>query len=107
MTLEAAIALHQQGLWREAESAYRKVLSTDPRNADALALLGAVLSEQKRHDEAIKSIEAALAIDAQAPLFHFHLGNAFEKAGRHSHAEVSFASATAIAPQWAEAWYNL
>jgi tetratricopeptide (TPR) repeat protein len=105
--LQEAIALHQKSDWHAAEAAYRRVLAVDPKNADALALLGTVMSELKQHGEAIKAIRAAVALDAQAPLFHFHLGNAFDKAGRHAEAEASFAIATAIAPNWTQAWYNL
>jgi Flp pilus assembly protein TadD/ADP-heptose:LPS heptosyltransferase len=105
--LQQAIALHQRGEWLAAEAAYRRVLQTEPNNPDALALLGAVLSELKQHDEAIASLNKALALDAQAPLFHFQLGNALDKAGKHPEAENAFAMATAIAPQWGEAWYNL
>ncbi|MBI3420125.1 MAG: tetratricopeptide repeat protein, partial [Proteobacteria bacterium] len=38
---------------------------------------------------------------------HFHLGNAFDKAGQHEKAEAALACATALAPNFAEAWYNL
>jgi tetratricopeptide (TPR) repeat protein len=72
-----------------------------------LALLGCVLSEQKKHDEAIALIEQALTFDPQAALFHFHLGNAFDKAGLHDRAEACFAVAASLAPPWVEAWYNL
>jgi tetratricopeptide (TPR) repeat protein len=105
--LKEAMGLHQQKKWTEAESAYRKFLQTDPKNPDALALLGCVLSEQTRHEEAIDLIDQALRLDPQAALFHFHLGNAQDKAGFHDRAEASFAIATALAPTWVEGWYNL
>jgi tetratricopeptide (TPR) repeat protein len=105
--LQAAMTLHQAGKWQDAEAAYRRALQIEPQNPDALALLGCVCSELKKHDEAVELIEKALKLDPQAPLFHFHLGNAFEKAGKHDRAEAAFACATAIAPQWVEAWYNL
>ncbi len=105
--LQSAIALHQAGMMAEAENAYRLVLRAEPNNADALGLLGSVLSERKSHDEAILTIERAIAIDPQAALFYFYLGNACEKAGRFVQSEAAFLRATALAPQWAEAFYNL
>ena len=105
--LKTAMALHQKGLLREAEKAYRALLAIDTGNADALALLGGALSEQKKHEEAVASISAALKIDPTAPLFHFYLGNAHDKAKRFLEAETAFAETAARAPQWDEAWYNL
>lgn len=107
LLLQTAIALHQKGLISQAEKAYRAVLAVDAGNADALALLGGVLAEQKKHEEAIASISAALKIDPAAALFHFHLGNACDKARRYPEAAAAFGEAAARAPQWDEAWYNL
>jgi thioredoxin-like negative regulator of GroEL len=38
--MQQAVALHNAGRIAEAEKAYRDVLQKDPRNADALQLLG-------------------------------------------------------------------
>ncbi len=105
--LNAAVQLHQQGRFNEAETAYRKTLGADPRNADALALMGCVLSELKKHEEALAAIEQALAIDNSAPLFYLHYGNALDKAGHKAKAEGAFLKATQLAPLWPDAWYNL
>ncbi len=105
--LEQAMALHRLGLFDKAEAAYRRILESDPQNADALALLGCALSERKKHPEAVAAIEAALKLDPQAALFHFHLGNAQDKAGNPEKAEAAFARAIALKPDWDEAWYNL
>jgi Tfp pilus assembly protein PilF len=105
--LQQAVAFHQHGDLAQAENTYRAVLRDDPRNPDALALLGTLLSQQQKHTDAIHFITQALVLDSTAPLFHFHLGNAQEKAGLPAEAEASFSVATALAPQFAEAWYNL
>lgn len=105
--LQSALSFHQTGMMAQAENAYRLVLHTEPDNADALALLGTVCSEKKEHDEAIQLIERALTIDPHAALFHFYLGNAYEKAERYAQSESAFEHATHLAPDWAEAFYNL
>lgn len=105
--LSSALALHQAGAFADAEKAYRAVLVHEANNADALALLGCVLSEQKKHGAALDTIKRALALDSTAPLFHFHLGNALDKAKKFPEAEDAFLKATALAPGWDEAWYNL
>ena len=105
--LQNAMALHQAGMLADAENAYRLVLNAEPHQADALALLGTVLSEKKEHDAAIALIERALVMDPQAALFYFHLGNVCEKAARLLQSEAAFVHAIALAPNWAEAYYNL
>lgn len=105
--LNMAVQLHQQGALEDAEKAYRLVLQLDPRNADALALLGSVLSETKRHEDALWSIEEALKLDPNAALFHFYYGNALDKAGYKARAESAFTKAIQFKPDWADAWYNL
>ncbi len=101
------MALHQAGMMDDAENAYRLLLHQEPRNADGMALLGSVLSYKNQHQDAIALIKQALTIDAKAPLFHFHLGNAYEKSGDVVSAEASFTKATTYAPKWDAALYNL
>ena len=105
--LQSAMELHQAGMMADAETAYRLLLRAEPNQPDALALLGTVLSTKKEHAEAIALIERAIALDPQAALFYFHLGNACEKAALHTQAEAAFTKAIQLAPQWAEAYYNL
>lgn len=99
--------LHQAGMMDDAENAYRLLLHQEPRNADGLALLGSVLSHKNQHADAIALIKQALTIDPKAPLFHFHLGNAYEKSGDIVSAEAAFSKATTFAPKWDAALYNL
>lgn len=105
--LNDAMALHQAGMMDDAENAYRLLLQLQPKHADALALLGTVLSHKNRHDDAIHFIQQALAIDPKAALFHFHLGNAFEKSGKLLQSEMALNRAVNLAPKWGEAFYNL
>lgn len=105
--LQTAISLHQGGMAADAEKAYRLTLQYEPKNADALALLGVLLSENKKHGEALQLIEKALALDPNAAIFHFHYGNALDKAGESARAEASMRKALALNPNWVDALYNL
>lgn len=106
-SLQQALDLHRAGNLPEAERSYRAVLQTQPRQPDALALLGVVLEAQGRADEAVGFIRKAVALDPKAPLFRLHLGNALLAAGDAAAAVVELRLAVRLQPQLAEAHYNL
>ena len=60
-----AMALHQEGKLAEAETLYRQVLAA---GADYRAqyLLGVLLYQQQRGDEALAAVEAALVLNPGA-----------------------------------------
>lgn len=105
--LKSATALHQSGKLEEAEKGYRLVLRFEPKNADALALLGSLLCDKKEFEDAIDYINQAIAIDGNAGLFYFYLGNAYEKSQQLGRAEEAFERAVRLMPDWVEAYYNL
>lgn len=107
VTLQQALALHQAGHLLEAEQAYRAVLETQPRQADALSLLGVVLEALGRPQEAVGFIRQAVALDPKAGIFRLHLGNALLAAGEVAAAVNELRFAIRLQPQLAEAQYNL
>ena len=58
--LELAVKQHQGGNLREAEEIYRQILQVEPRQADALHLLGVISHQVGRNDLAIEYMRAAL-----------------------------------------------
>ncbi len=58
----AHVAL-DQGRLAEVRQAYGRVLAREPRNAEAITHLGAVLFQEGRTDEALAKVEEALRID--------------------------------------------
>src|SRR5579859_6341100 len=68
VALHQAIALHQAGRLDEAEPIYRAVLAAEPRNFNALHLLGVVRHHRGQPDEAVELIEAALRLDPVSPM---------------------------------------
>lgn len=117
--LQQALAAHQSGNLPEAERLYRALLLNDSRQADALALLALVLGAKGDYDAALQSVEAAVAIDPDAALFHFHYGTvamgalAAAKSGGAVYpfgmekAVAEFRRAVALKPDFVEAHYNL
>ena len=61
--LQLAHAALDQGRLAEARDVYGRVLTREPRNAEAITHLGAVLYQEGRVDEALAKVEEALRID--------------------------------------------
>ena len=78
---ENAVALEQQGKITEAETAWRSVLSAQPRNAEAYAHLGFLESRQEHYARAVTFYRKALALDPVMPALRMNLGLALFKAG--------------------------
>lgn len=75
--LESAIGLHQHGQAKQAESAYRRVLSMDPSNADALAMLGLIRRSRGEADAAERLLRASLGLKSTANAW-YNLGLVLE-----------------------------
>ena len=105
--LNAAMREHGAGQLRAAEAAYRDILKSDPQHADALHLLGVVLSQTSRTEEAILLIRRAISVNPDFAAFHANLGNALRAVGRLEEAVVSYRRALHLQPDYAEAYSNL
>ena len=65
--LQAARSSLYAGRYSEAIAAYQAVLKRDPRNVDALTHLGVIVAVGGHGDQAIETIDKALAIDPDYP----------------------------------------
>jgi tetratricopeptide (TPR) repeat protein len=107
ISLHQAVSLHQAGRLDEAERIYRTVLAAEPRNFNALHLLGVACHNQGRAAEAIELIEAALRLDPAVADAHGNLGNALRSLGRLEAAEASYRTALRLGPDLAELHFGL
>lgn len=96
--LERAVALHQTGRLAEAEQLYRQVLKTQPKNFDALHLLGMIKLQRQNDAEAVDLISAALRVRPDVVEALSHLGLALVNLNRHEEALVQYGKALAIRP---------
>jgi len=102
-SLALALQHHQAGRLQEAAEIYRQVVAMQPRNPEALRLLGMIARQQGRLDEAIELIEKSIAIEpARAEAYH-NLGDALRSAGNLDAAAAAYARACQLRPDWAEA----
>ncbi|MET0322796.1 MAG: tetratricopeptide repeat protein, partial [Duganella sp.] len=79
--LQQAVQLQQQGQLAPARALYRQVLELDPRNFDALHLLGVLARPPGDPAAAIDRIGPALAVDYSRANAHSNHGVALLDAG--------------------------
>lgn len=94
--LMKALEMHRAGRLNEAELGYRKVLRVDPRNADALHLLGMIQKARGDVAGAVAMIRQALAQDPAMANAHLNLGNCLLMASQLGEAEKAFRAGLAV-----------
>ena len=105
--LDQAVAFHQAGQLSKAERLYQQVLADNPRNADALHLLGVVAYQVGRHEIAVNLITHAIEIDPQQVEAYNNLGIVFKEQKKLEKSIQTYHKAIEINPDHAEAHYNL
>src|SRR6185312_14117062 len=99
-----AVEAHRSGRVSEAEALYREIIASDPRNFDALHLLGIVCSETGKVSDADKFFRKAITIDPNFPPCYVNYGFYLLKQSRFSEALECFDKALALFPNFAQAW---
>ena len=97
-TLTRAIGAHQSGRLHEAIPLYQQVLNAEPRNVDALRLLGLALSGIGRHSEAIPCYDRAIALQPNLAIAYRGRAMALMQLGKAQEALASFDAAVRLAP---------
>src|SRR5881392_2712861 len=96
--LAIAVQQKQAGQVQAAEQTCRQVLAVDPRNADAMHLLGVIALEAGRHAFAVECITRAIELDATQSAFFGNLGNALRAQGQLDKAIACFSRAIELNP---------
>jgi tetratricopeptide (TPR) repeat protein len=104
--LHQAQALHRDGRLADAEKLYRRVAKEAPPNAQLQYRLALLQFQQRRQDDALASVAAALAIDPGASEALVLKGVLLGAKGRHEEALASFERVLARTPTHADALYN-
>src|SRR5437868_2479016 len=105
--IRAGVREHQAGKLAEAEKFYRQALSADPRNADALHLMGVIALQTANHAAAIDLISRATSIAPNQADFHVNLASALRAVGRLDEAIAALRRAISLNPRLVEAHHNL
>jgi protein O-GlcNAc transferase len=105
-TIEQAKALHRMGRIAEAEVVYRSVLARNPREFDALHLLGLIRYQQGRPSEAHALLSQAIKLRPRSPQALSVLMASLLALGRLEEALAACDRLIAIDPRDIDALYN-
>ena len=103
--LESGRQLQQAGRLQQAEDTYRHVLQLDPRQPDALYLLGTIALQTSRYQKAIELIRQAISIQPGNPYYFYHIGLAAMALNNIAMALQAFQQAVQLKPDF-PAVYN-
>src|SRR6266851_41164 len=98
--------MHRRGAVAEAAARYSQVLSFDPKNVDALCLLGMAASQQKQFAQSVEVLRKAVKVAPRHAAAHNLLGAALKGLGRADEALKSFDRAISHQPDVMEPYVN-
>jgi Flp pilus assembly protein TadD len=104
--MEQAARHYRAGEREAAARCCRAALQQQPRDFDALHLLGVLETDDGHPTEAIDWLQRAIGVRADVAQAHYHLGNALLAAERANDALASFADALALLPDHVDALNN-
>ncbi|HEY1923562.1 MAG TPA: tetratricopeptide repeat-containing glycosyltransferase family protein, partial [Tepidisphaeraceae bacterium] len=106
-TLQSAMELHRRGKLDEAESLYRQILGREPKNSDALHLLGLVQIQRGQLAAGIGLIYQAIDLAPNIAGYYSNLGPALMDAGRIDEAVTCYQRLVGLEPTNASAFDRL
>jgi tetratricopeptide (TPR) repeat protein len=104
--VRAALARHRRGQPAAARAICLKILKREPRNHEALHLLGVIAAQTGNYRPAVELIAMAIVLHPHDPSCHNDLGNALSGLGQLTAALVSYDRAIALQPDDAAAYNN-
>jgi Flp pilus assembly protein TadD len=96
---ERAESALKAGDYAAAESGFRQVLKTDPRNVGVLGNLGVVYAHTHRYARAINVYKRALALSPHQPGLLLNIGLAYLKQDDYAHALPYFRQLPTRSPE--------
>lgn len=105
--LKQAVELHQKGQIRLAQSLYEQVLVLQPKNFDALQLLGTLLAQNNDNATALEYFDKALKINKKLPEIFNNRGLVLMALNKPNEAIESFRYALQLQKNFSQAYANL
>ena len=104
--LRDALALHRAGQLAEAARLYEQIVAAEPRNVDALYLLGTTHLQRGEGEAAIARFDRALKVRPDFVEALAARGAALSGLNRHDEALATYDAFLALQPGHAESWNN-
>lgn len=104
--LSKALELQEAGDLTEAERLLKKIVSSNPEESQALSMLGVVVQQQERSEEAINFYQRALDAGAGNVALLSNLGAAYRDLGEQQTALDYYRQATRVDADYAPAHFN-
>ncbi len=105
--LARGLEYHQKGQLSEAEEIYRGQLSEEPGHREASQLLGALLVQDNRAEQALPLLQAVLTKDPNNSVVLGNLGTAYSRLNDYPQAIASYRSSLTITPKSPDVAANL
>ena len=105
--LQAALKFHQDGRLAEAEAMYRQVLSSEPRNGDALHFLGMLAHQVGQSAQGVVLLEQSLQINPNNAVYFSNAGTVYRDLRKYDEAIAAYERAISVNPNLTEAHLNL
>jgi len=105
--LQRALELHRQQHLPAAEQLYREVLALEPKNANALHLLGLIHAQRDDHYQAIELYNQAILIDSAFAGSYNNRGISFNSVGEYRLAMDDFKHSLMLSPSNPDGYNNL
>jgi len=104
--LQDGLDMHRRGAVTDAAARYSQILKFEPKNVDALCLLGLAYGELTRSAEAVEFLRKATRLAPKHAVAHNFLGGALKELGRADEALASFDRAISHRPDLMDAYVN-
>jgi len=101
-SIEQALEWHRAGQIDHAERAYRDLLSSDPKNADAANLLGLILIRKEENEEAVSLFKRAVDLFPNNASFILNYASALAREGQVDESRRAYDRALALHPESSE-----
>ena len=105
--LQKALALHQQGLIKEAQMIYAQILKVQPKHFDALQLSGAIAIQTKDFKQCVKLLSTALQIKKNYAPTYYNLGIALHELNKFDEAIANYDQAIQLDHHYIQAFNGL
>jgi len=105
--LQDAVKAHQQGSLKKADSLYRKLLSRQPRHAEAMHMRGVLVFQQGNYDYATQLLADAQKLDKNNPWVRYHRGDLYRTIGEFDTAEQLFEQALELGAKTGDVYFML